>query len=230
MFHIWPRCDLLAACDETSTSRLRWSRSDVALKPLLDERARRWWAASESRAIGFGGDALVSAATGLARQTIRGGRQEVEAGLVATGRIRRPGAGRPTLEAKQPGLAIALEQLVEPLTRGDPTSPLRWTCKSRANSDGGVGQARLGGQFDHRGSPAARVGLPPAVGPQEPRGDVAPRPQCAIRAHQRHGGHVSRATATGDLGGYQEEGIGRRLQECRPGMAAVRDAGRRPRP
>jgi len=105
----------------------------VVLAPFLDERARRLWAAAESRAIGFGGDALVSAATGLARQTIRRGRQQVEAGLVATGRIRQPGAGRPTLEAKQPGLAVALELLVEPLTRGDPTSPLRWTCKSRAH-------------------------------------------------------------------------------------------------
>jgi len=105
----------------------------VVLEPVLDERARRLWAAAESRAIGFGGDALVSAATGLARQTIRRGREELAAGPVATGRIRRPGAGRPVLEAKQPGLAAALERLVEPVTRGDPTSPLRWTCKSRAH-------------------------------------------------------------------------------------------------
>jgi hypothetical protein len=103
----------------------------VALAPLLDERARRLWAGAESQAIGFGGDALVSAATGLARQTIRNGRRELAQG-VAPGRIRRPGAGRPVLEAKQPGLTAALEQLVDPLTRGDPTSPLRWTCKSRA--------------------------------------------------------------------------------------------------
>lgn len=104
----------------------------VVLEPLLDERARRLWAAAESRAIGFGGDALVSAATGLARQTIRRGRQELVEGGVAPGRIREPGAGRPALETQQPGLTAALEQLVDPLTRGDPTSPLRWTCKSRA--------------------------------------------------------------------------------------------------
>jgi hypothetical protein len=103
----------------------------VVLEPLLDERSRRLWAAAESRAIGFGGDALVSAATGLARQTIRRGRQELAAGGT-TGRIRRPGAGRPLLEVRQPGLRAALEQLVDPLTRGDPASPLRWTCKSRA--------------------------------------------------------------------------------------------------
>ena len=104
----------------------------AALAPVLDERARRLWAATESRAIGYGGDALVSAATGLARDTIRAGRKELETGIETQGRLRQPGAGRPRLEKTQPGLKEALEQLVEPVTRGDPTSPLRWTCKSRA--------------------------------------------------------------------------------------------------
>jgi len=104
----------------------------AAVSSVLDERGRRFWAAAESRAIGYGGDAVVSAATGLARQTIRNGRAEIESGVEVTGRVRRPGAGRPSLEAIQPGLEDALEQLVDPLTRGDPMSPLRWTCKSRA--------------------------------------------------------------------------------------------------
>src|SRR5207244_3889872 len=104
----------------------------AVISPLLDERARRLWSATEARAIGYGGDALVSSATGLARETIRHGRRELESGVVATGRIRRAGAGRPPLEKTQPGLKEALERLVEPLTRGDPESPLRWTCKSRA--------------------------------------------------------------------------------------------------
>ncbi len=104
----------------------------VAVSGLFDERARRLWAASESRAIGYGGDALVSAATGLARQTIRNGRRELELGVALTGRVRGPGGGRPRLEQIQPGLKAALEALVDPLTRGDPMSPLRWTCKSRA--------------------------------------------------------------------------------------------------
>jgi hypothetical protein len=102
------------------------------MAPVLDERARRLWAAAESVAIGYGGDAVVSAATGLARETIRHGRRELTRGDAATTRIRRPGAGRPRLKQTQPGLEAALEALVEPLTRGDPTSPLRWTCKSRA--------------------------------------------------------------------------------------------------
>src|SRR5271170_5529564 len=104
----------------------------VALEPLLDERARRLWAATESRAIGYGGDALVSAATGLARQTIRNGRREIDAGVEPNDRVRRPGAGRPPIEKTQPGIKKALEKLVDPLTRGDPMSPLRWTCKSKA--------------------------------------------------------------------------------------------------
>ena len=103
-----------------------------AVAPVLNERARRLWAATESRALGYGGDSLVSAATGLARETIRNGRREIERGVEATGRVRRAGGGRPGIEKTQPGVKEALEQLVDPVTRGDPTSPLRWTCKSRA--------------------------------------------------------------------------------------------------
>ena len=113
----------------------------AAVSSVLDERGRRLWAAAESRAIGYGGDATVSAATGLARQTIRRGRSEITAGVEVTGRVRRAGAGRPFLEAKQPGLEEALEGLVDPLTRGDPMSPLRWTCKSRAKLAGALSKA-----------------------------------------------------------------------------------------
>ena len=104
----------------------------AAVETFLDERGRRIWAAAESRAIGHGGDALVSDATGLSRPTIRKGRREIESGDTLPGRIRRPGAGRPGIEQSQPGIKQALEKLVDPLTRGDPQSPLRWTCKSRA--------------------------------------------------------------------------------------------------
>lgn len=104
----------------------------VAVEAVLDERSRRLWAAAESRAIGYGGDALVSAATGLARTTIRAGRRELEAGVKPGRRLRRAGAGRPSLHSTQPGLKAALEKLVDPVTRGDPCSALRWTCKSRA--------------------------------------------------------------------------------------------------
>jgi hypothetical protein len=108
---------------------------------VLDERGRRLWAAAESRAIGYGGDAVVSAATGLARQTIRKGRRQIQAGVEVTQRVRRAGGGRRCLEATQPGLEEALESLVDPLTRGDPMSPLRWTCKSRAKLAQALGRA-----------------------------------------------------------------------------------------
>lgn len=104
----------------------------VAMEALLNERGRRLWAGAESRAIGYGGDSVVSAATGLSRLTVRSGRLEIESGVIESQRIRLPGAGRPSLERSQPGLVQALEKLVDPITRGDPSSPLRWTCKSRA--------------------------------------------------------------------------------------------------
>jgi len=104
----------------------------AAVSPVLDERGRRRWAAAESRSIGWGGDSIVSSATGLARETIRKGRREIENGVEVTGRVRQPGAGRPGIDDTQPGIREALERLVDPVTRGDPCSPLRWTCKSRA--------------------------------------------------------------------------------------------------
>ena len=104
----------------------------AVVAPVLNERSRRLWAATESLALGYGGDSLVSAATGLARETIRNGRNEIERGIVAPERVRRAGAGRPRLKQTQPGVEAALERLVDPVTRGDPSSPLRWTCKSRA--------------------------------------------------------------------------------------------------
>ena len=110
----------------------------VVMAPLLDERGRRLWAAAESAALGYGGDAVVSSATGLARQTIRHGRRELVAGVPIPGRIRRPGAGRPSIEQIQPGLTEALVILIEPVTRGDPMSPLRWTCKSKAQLAGAL--------------------------------------------------------------------------------------------
>ena len=109
-----------------------------SLEPVLDERARRLWAATEARAIGWGGISQVSEATGLSRITIKPGLTEL--GLPATPtdrevarhRVRRPGGGRKALVGHDPNLLRDLETLVDPVTRGDPMSPLRWTCKSAA--------------------------------------------------------------------------------------------------
>ena len=102
------------------------------INPVLDERSRRLWGATESQAMGYGGDAIVSAATGMSRTTLRRGRHELLQKVKPTKKLRQAGGGRPKLEKLQPGLKEALEKLIDPLTRGDPESPLRWTCKSRA--------------------------------------------------------------------------------------------------
>jgi hypothetical protein len=104
----------------------------LALSPVMDERLTRLWAGAEAHALGDGGIAIVERATGLSRTTIRTGRDELLAGVSADDVVasRRPGGGRPRLEAVTPGLVAALETLVDPVTRGDPESPLRWTSKS----------------------------------------------------------------------------------------------------
>lgn len=111
---------------------IQWIESKfLGLAEELSERARRRWAAVEANALGRGGVSVVSAATGLAHTTIRRGIRELRSGnALATDRERRAGAGRKRAEIVCPGLKAALEQLVEPDSRGDPMSPLRWTCKS----------------------------------------------------------------------------------------------------
>lgn len=97
----------------------------------MDERARRLWAGVEAGAIGYGGVAAVARATGLAISTVRKGRDEGRAGARRDDvvRVRRSGGERP-YELEHPEVWPALEKLVDPVTRGDPESPLRWTCKS----------------------------------------------------------------------------------------------------
>ena len=101
----------------------------TSLSPSLDERQLRLWAASEAKAAGYGGISLVARISGLARSTIHVGLAELDAGL-PTGRIRKAGAGRKRHIETQPELLAALDALVEPHSRGDPESPLRWSCKS----------------------------------------------------------------------------------------------------
>src|SRR5215210_5863286 len=101
------------------------------LAPGLDERQRRMLAASEALVVGRGGGVAVSRATGVSRRAIRAGIRELQAGESRPpGRVRRPGGGRKSAVEHDPGLPAALERLIEPTARGDPESPLRWTCKS----------------------------------------------------------------------------------------------------
>jgi len=107
-----------------------------SLSPFLDERMRRLVAAAESEAIGYGGVSTVARATGVSRRAITEGIKELGQGKSARkippapSRIRRKGGGRKRTTDKDPALLEDLDRLVNPATRGDPESPLRWTCKS----------------------------------------------------------------------------------------------------
>jgi len=106
------------------------------VEPLLNERSRRRWAATEAQSLGWGGITAVSKAIGLTRKTIHAGLRELKAeaadgaAAVRSDCIRRSGAGRKTVTQQQPRLTAVLNGLVEPTARGDPRSPLRWTCLS----------------------------------------------------------------------------------------------------
>jgi DDE family transposase len=121
--------------DASQEARIRRKFRLVAIE--LDERRRRQWAAVEARDAGWGGISLVARATGLSRPTIMAGLKELKLSanhrIVAATRVRSPGGGRRALTRSDPGLLGALERLIDPATRGDPMSPLRWTCKSTAN-------------------------------------------------------------------------------------------------
>jgi len=118
--------------DKATIERIR--RKYQALSPEMDERMRRQWAATEARELGWGGVTMVAAATRMSRTTITAGLRELslpaEDRSEESRRVRRPGAGRPRLLEIDRDLLVALEGLVDPTSRGDPMSPLRWTCKS----------------------------------------------------------------------------------------------------
>ena len=101
--------------------------------PVLDERQRRVLAGAQARALGRGGIAVVARTAQLSRTTVQKAVAEVDAGVDAATLVRRPGAGRKSLVAKDPDLLARLDALVEPTSRGDPMCPLRWTSKSTGN-------------------------------------------------------------------------------------------------
>ena len=120
--------------DSTVVECLR--RKFDLLQPLMNERMRRNWAAAEAMEIGWGGVSAVVSATGLSHNTVDLGIRELEGGAspgpmeIPPGRVRRVGGGRRPVTQDDASLLPDLESLVDPVTRGDPQSPLRWTCKS----------------------------------------------------------------------------------------------------
>jgi transposase len=200
-----------------------------ALKPVLDERMRRLVAAAESLSLGYGGASIISRATGVSRRAIAAG--VVELGRPATERaperltergIRRRGGGRKRTTETDPTLKQDLERLVDPVTRGDPESPLRWTCKSvrklaeQLNGKGHQVSHRMVAELLHEldySLQANRKSL---------EGSHHPDPRRPVSAHQPKGAAVSGGPPAGDFGRYQEEGTGRGFQEWGPGTAAER--------
>ena len=117
----------------TATKRIEMVYDSLA--SVMDERMRRQWAAAEARAYGWGGIRAVSIAIGMSTNTVRRGledlaEREAHPEVAVSERIRREGGGRKEQTEVDPGLTQALERLIDPSTRGDPQSPLRWTCKS----------------------------------------------------------------------------------------------------
>lgn len=107
------------------------ARRYAVLRPHLNEFQRRLWLGAEAAELGPGGVAVVAAATGAAADTVRRGRSEAADGLApAAGRSRRAGGGRKRAEVHDVALVADFDELIDPVTRGDPMSPLRWTSKS----------------------------------------------------------------------------------------------------
>src|SRR5919199_4710086 len=102
----------------------------ATILPHLNEKQRRLLLASEARALGYSGIVRVARAAGVSRPTIQKGLQELKRASPIAEHVRRPGGGRKPVHRHDPTLLAALEALVDPDTRGDPLSPLRWTCKS----------------------------------------------------------------------------------------------------
>jgi len=121
-----PHANGIVAMDALQTLRQKLS----SVLPHLDERQRRLVAAAEARSLGYGGIATVAELSGISRVTLHKALAELDEDPLPEGWIRKTGGGRKTVQHHDPKLIFALERLIDPVTRGDPMSPLRWTCKS----------------------------------------------------------------------------------------------------
>ena len=117
----------------TAVEQERLAAKLAEIRPYLDERQWRLLLGAEARAIGRGGLKVVAGLAGASPNTVARGMRELEEGVVPDGRVRHAGAGRPSVEQADPGLLAVLAALVDPESRGDPESPLRWTTKSTSH-------------------------------------------------------------------------------------------------
>ena len=197
----------------------------AALLPHLDERQRRLLMGAEARSLGHGGIKTVARAAGTSAVTVSRGVDELEAGGKPLGRTRKPGGGRKPATQTDPGLGAALLALVEPGSRGDPESPLRWTTKSLRRLQTELAAA------GHRVSAPTVAKLLKAEGfslqanAKVDRGRPASRSRRPVPLPQRPGPRPHRQRRPGDQRRHQEEGAGRPVQKRWAGMASARRAG-----
>lgn len=174
-------------------------RRITTLWPLLNERQRRLLLGVEARELGWGGVSTVATAMGVSRSTVTNAVAELELPTqLPEGRSRRAGGGRKSAVEHDPGLGAALDALVDPETRGDPESALRWTCKSTRQLAAALtadGHAVWG---PHGRGAAASVGLQLAGQRQDHRGHLASGPGRPVRPHQHSGSSLPQDRRSGD--------------------------------
>ncbi len=195
---------------------------------------RRRWAASEAIELGRGGVSCVAKATGMSRTTVLAGVREMkdqeDPQTSVQPRIRRPGGGRKKAEQVDSALNEALDALIDPVSRGHPESPLRWTCKSTR---------QLANELCRRNHPVSArtvarllyaAGYSLQANRKTREGQRSSRPRCTVRAHQSTGATSAKARPAGDLDRHEKEGIDRGFQECRTRMATEAGAAKSSRP
>ena len=155
-----------------------------AVRPHLTERQRRVWLGAEARELGSSGVKIVADAVRVSPDTVRRGRDELDDPQpLEVGRSRAPGGGRTRAEQRDPGLAEALDNLVDPESRGDPMTPLRWTCKSLRTLAGELRNQGYQVWGDAGGAAAAPGRLQPASQREDGGGQPQSRPGCPVPPH-----------------------------------------------
>ncbi len=179
-----------------------------SLWPHLNERSRRMLAAAEATQAGYGGVSLVSRACGLSRVTIMKGIEELAAPALAPERVRRAGGGRHSLVRHDPQLPALLESLVEPLTRGDPESPLRWTCKSTRTLADELAEQRPRISHEKVAQLLRQMDYSLQSNRRDRGGSGSSGSGRPVPAHQPAGARSTATRPAGYFGGHQEEGVG----------------------
>jgi transposase len=149
-------------------------RKFASILPCLDERQRRLLLAAEARALGYGGITRVSRASGISRATIQAGLKQLDSPPARAGRVRSVGGGRKKARDKAPAILDALERSIAPETRGDPMSPLRWTCKSTRQLSDALGQQGFDASHRLVGRMLHALGYSPQAPAKTPEGEQHP--------------------------------------------------------